>query len=103
MKFYVCVYVSPTKCDCYHNINIRICVCAGIRPRASDMLIINPLVPGSWDYFCIDHLKYRGRYLTVMWDPTGSRYGQEAGLSVLVNGHLVANARTIQRLRITLP
>jgi len=61
---------------------------AGLRPRADDVLEINPLVPsdGSLPYFSITGIPYHGREVTVVWDVDGKRYGVGAGLSVYVDG-----------------
>ena len=61
---------------------------AGIRPRADEVLEVNPLVPsdGSIPYLCLDNVPYHGRNVTVLWDVDGKRYGQGAGLSVFVDG-----------------
>ena len=38
----------------------------GLRPRMDHRLEINPLVPeGSLDYFCLDHVRYHDRDLTI--------------------------------------
>ena len=48
-----------------------------------NILILNPLVPDStWDYFCLDRLKYHNRWITVIWDKTGMRYNMGVGLLV---------------------
>jgi len=61
---------------------------AGLRPRADDILEINPLIPedGSLQYFCLEDVPYHGHNVTVLWDGDGKRYGQGAGLSVFVDG-----------------
>ena len=56
----------------------------GLRPRADDTVEVWPLLPaGTWDWFCLDGVKYHGRTLTILWDKDGSRYGRGAGLRVL--------------------
>lgn len=59
---------------------------AGFRPRADDILEINPLIPDDWDYFCLDHLLYHGQLITVLFDRTGRHYGRGAGLQVFADG-----------------
>jgi mannosylglycerate hydrolase MGH1-like protein/F5/8 type C domain-containing protein/glycosyl hydrolase family 65 len=61
----------------------------GLRP--GDPLVVNPLVPSTWDYFALENTPYRGHNVTVLWDRDGSRYGHGAGLRVFVDGGLVAS------------
>jgi hypothetical protein len=76
----------------------------GLRPRADDILEVNPLLPdGIWPYFCLDNILYRGQIITVMWDEDGSRYGRGAGLTVLVNGEKLAHSATLSRVKARLP
>jgi len=71
----------------------------GLRPRPDNTLEVNPLLPeGTWDYFCLDNVKYKGRVVTILWDKTGERYGKGAGLSVFVNGERVARASKLGRV-----
>ncbi len=71
----------------------------GLRPRADDTVEIYPLLPpGTWDWFCLDGVKYHGRMLTVMWDKDGSRYHRGRGFSVLADGKELARAETLTRL-----
>ena len=72
---------------------------AGLRPRADNVLEINPLVPeGKWDWFCLDNVAYKGRIVTIIWDRDGKKYGRGAGLTLLVDGKKVANAPKLGRL-----
>ena len=49
----------------------------GLRPRADETVEVNPLVPGgTWDYFCLDQIRYHGRWLTILFDKTGEHYRQ---------------------------
>ncbi|MBL7134023.1 MAG: discoidin domain-containing protein [Phycisphaerae bacterium] len=71
----------------------------GLRPRADDTVEVNPLVPaGEWDYFCLDHVAYHGRILTIVWDKTGKKYHRGAGLYVLVDGKEIARSKTLTRI-----
>jgi hypothetical protein len=77
---------------------------AGLRPRADEVVEVNPLVPeGVWDWFCLDHVRYAGHVLTVVWDRTGERYGRGAGLRVLADGREIARAARLGRVRGRLP
>jgi hypothetical protein len=61
----------------------------GLRPRPDDVLEVKPLIPDSWDYFCLDGVLYHGRTLTVLFDRSGDRYGLGPGFRVLVDGAVV--------------
>jgi hypothetical protein len=76
----------------------------GLRPRADDVVEVFPLSPPeTWDWFCLDGVKYHGRALTILWDKKGSRYGRGAGLQVLVNGKQIAGSKNLERLTAKLP
>src|SRR5206468_3941477 len=46
----------------------------GLRPRANEVIEVNPLVPDSWEYFCLEDVGYRGHLVTIVWDKSGARY-----------------------------
>ncbi len=76
----------------------------GLRPRADDVIEVNPLVPdGTWDWFSLDHVSYHGRTLTIVWDKTGKKYGRGAGLRIYVNGRLAAKTASLQKLTVRMP
>src|SRR5262249_21138967 len=53
----------------------------GLRPRADDVVEVNPLLPpGKWDWFCLDRIPYHGHDLTIVWDKDGRRFNRGAGL-----------------------
>ena len=71
----------------------------GLCPRSDNTVEVHPLVPaGTWEWFCLDCVPYHGDMLTIIWDETGERYGKGAGLSVLVNGILVAHSPRLERV-----
>ena len=71
----------------------------GLRPRADDVVEVNPLLPeNTWDYFCLDHVLYHGRILTIIWDKTGEKYGKGKGLTVFADGKQIASAATLTRV-----
>lgn len=37
---------------------------------------------GTWDWFCLDGVKYHGHLLTVIWDKDGWRFSHGPGLAV---------------------
>ncbi|HEX2860817.1 MAG TPA: glycosyl hydrolase family 65 protein [Lacunisphaera sp.] len=76
----------------------------GLRPRADNTVEVAPLLPeGTWDWFCLDRVRYHGRELTVLWDRDGKRYGRGAGLQVLVDGQVVARSDKLGRVTGRLP
>ena len=77
----------------------------GLRPRWRDYsLVVNPLVPAdTWDYFCLDRVYYHKRWITILWDKTGTRYHRGQGLRVYADGLLVASSPTLTQLKVTLP
>ena len=76
----------------------------GLIPHDDDIVEINPLLPAdTWDWFCLDGVKYHGHMLTVIWDKDGTRYGRGAGLRVLANGKLIAQSEKLDRITGKLP
>jgi len=91
-------YNHSTFCD------LVITGLAGLRPRADSRIEVNPLAPeGTWDYFCLDHVPYHGRTITVLYDKTGARYGRGKGLQVLADGRRAAHSESLQRVTGSLP
>jgi hypothetical protein len=71
----------------------------GLRPRADNRVEVYPLLPaGTWDWFCLDGVKYHDHMLTVLWDKDGSRYGRGPGLRVLADGREIAHAARLERV-----
>jgi hypothetical protein len=76
----------------------------GLRPRPDDVVEVHPLLPdGTWDWFCLDGLKYHGRMLTILWDRDGSRYAQGAGLRIFADGIQIARSDKLERTTGRLP
>ena len=75
----------------------------GLRPSMSDVLEIEPLIPPDyWGWFCLDHINYHNKSLTVVWDEDGTRYNRGKGFSIFVNGVLVKNSGTLKKIKIKL-
>ncbi|HNV00567.1 MAG: hypothetical protein KA191_02695 [Verrucomicrobia bacterium] len=86
-------YNHSTFCD------LVITGLVGLRPRPDDIIEVNPLVSdGTWDYFCLDGVRYHGRMLTILYDRTGTRYDRGVGLQVLVDGQSVARSDSLKRI-----
>jgi hypothetical protein len=75
---------------------------AGLRPSLDNTLTVNPLVPGSWDWFCLDDVQYKGHAITILWDKTGMKYNQGKGFRVFVDGKPAAKARHIRKVQVDL-
>ncbi len=76
----------------------------GLRPRPDATVEVNPLVPeGTWDYFCLDQVRYHGHWLTILFDRTGERYKKGKGLRVFADGREIAAADKLSRLTAPLP
>ena len=77
---------------------------AGLRPRADSTVEVNPLLPaGTWDWFCVDRIPYRGRTLAIVWDRDGGKFGKGKGLRLLANGREIGHAAELTRVVGQLP
>ena len=67
----------------------------GLRPRADNIIEINPLLPAKkkWNWFCLDNVMYHGKVITIIWDKTGKKYNKGKGLTVWVDGKLSAKSK----------
>ncbi|MDQ5980898.1 MAG: hypothetical protein QG602_3876 [Verrucomicrobiota bacterium] len=76
----------------------------GLRPRADNVIEVAPLLPAdTWDWFCLENVRYHGRDVTILWDKDGQRFGRGAGLQVIVDGQVVAQAAMLGRVTGQLP
>ncbi|MGD0893316.1 MAG: discoidin domain-containing protein [Terracidiphilus sp.] len=82
----------------------------GIRPRADEILEINPLLPTETTpgtppirYFGVQGVLYHGHEVTAIFDADGSRYGRGRGLSVFVDGKRAFGPGPLGRVEIALP
>ncbi|BDI33147.1 hypothetical protein CCAX7_51980 [Capsulimonas corticalis] len=82
---------------------------AGLRPRADDILEINPLLrTGSKSKnpiasLCLENASYHGRLVTILYDRDGKHYHRGVGLSVWVDGRLLAKSPALGRILVKLP
>lgn len=75
----------------------------GLRFGKGSTLVLNPLVPlGLLSHFAVDHVKWQGHYLSVVWDADGSHYGKGQGLRLFIDGKVAASADKIQKLSVRL-
>ena len=89
-------YNHSTYCDLIINGLI------GIRPQEDDTIVINPLAPDTWDYFCLDGVRYHGRAITVLFDRTGQKYRKGNGLRILADGKEIACAASLSPIKVRL-
>jgi hypothetical protein len=79
----------------------------GLRPRADDVLEVNPLAPSDpadpnfLRWFRLQDVAYHGHLVSIGWDADGSRHGRQ-GLVVTVDGQEVAASPTLARLTVPL-
>lgn len=78
---------------------------AGIRPRADDMLEVNPLLPDMGDpqslgWFRVQDVPYHGHRIAVTWDADGTHYHRGKGLAIEVDGREVARRETLGRMEV---
>jgi hypothetical protein len=76
---------------------------AGLKPRADDVLEVDPLAPADWPWFALDDLSYRGHRVSIVWDKAGTRYGQGPGLHLIVDGKKAASSPALGMLTAKLP
>ena len=70
----------------------------GLRPRAGDVVEVNPLAPPVWDWFALDRVPYHGRELSILWDRTGERFQRGKGLRIFAGGKEIAHSATLTRI-----
>lgn len=71
----------------------------GLRPRADNIIEVNPLLPASkWNWFCLDNVLYHGKIVTIIWDKDGTKYKRGKGLSVWVNGKKIASSLSLEKV-----
>jgi hypothetical protein len=83
---------------------------AGLRPRADNVLEVNPLIPtapaqaaNAITYFCLENVLYHGQSVTILFDRDGKHYGKGAGLSLYVNGRRMVSPSALGRKTVLLP
>lgn len=75
----------------------------GLQPQEVDSVTINPLIPDSWDYFCLEDVSYHGNSLTIIWDRNGKKYNKGAGLQILLNGKSIAKSNIVRKMTAYVP
>lgn len=76
----------------------------GLRPSATNDLVIRPLVPpGTWGYFALDGLPYHGHLLTIIYDRMGEHYHRGAGLTILLDDGVIGHSDSLSATTVVLP
>ena len=70
-------YNHSTFCD------LVISGLCGVVPEMGGKPVTKPLAPESWDWWCLDGIRYHGKNLTILFDRDGTRYLKGKGLVVL--------------------
>ncbi len=88
--------------------NLIITGLCGLRPRSDNMLEVDPIIPTSGiknpiTYFCLQDVLYHGHNVTIMYDKTGKKYGQGAGLNVWVDGKRVIHSAKLGKKIVRIP
>lgn len=73
-------YNHSTFCD------LVIAGLCGFVPQEDGTIVVRPLAPKSWDWWCVDGILYHGHNITILFDRDGSRYGHGRGVVVLKDG-----------------
>lgn len=71
---------------------------AGMQPQSTDSIIIEPLIPASWDYFALDDVNYHGHSVSIIWDRHGTKYKRGKGLLIISDNKIIASSPVIKRL-----
>lgn len=72
----------------------------GLRPRPDATVEVNSLLPEhTWDYFCLDRVRYHGHVISILYDKSGKRYGKGQGLRLFIDGKQVASSAQLGRLK----
>ena len=72
----------------------------GLKPQIDGSIKLKPMVPESWDWFCIDRVISNGREIRVVWDKYGEKYKIGQGFMIFINGKLVKKSPTLKDITI---
>lgn len=72
----------------------------GIRPALGETLDVKPLTAPDWRWWAMENVPYHGHLLKVVYDRSGDHYHVGRGLSVYVDGRLVAHRDDLGSLRV---
>lgn len=72
----------------------------GLKPQIDGSIKLKPMVPESWDWFCIDRVISNGREIRVVWDKYGEKYKLGQGFMIFINDKLVKKSATLKDITI---
>jgi len=82
----------------------------GIRPRADDVLEVNPLLPTSAThgtaairYFAVEGMAYHGHSVSIFYDEEGARYHLGRGLTLFIDGRRASSPGSLRHIEVKLP
>jgi hypothetical protein len=67
----------------------------GLKPQLDGSIKIMPMVPETWDWFCIDRVFSNGREIRVVWDKYGEKYKIGKGFMIFINDKLVKKSSNL--------
>ncbi len=85
-------YNHSTYCD------LIITGLIGFRPQEDNSIVINPLIPDSWEYFCLENVLYKDHIITVVYDKTGKKYNKGKGLMLYIDRKKIIESPIISSL-----
>ena len=97
---------QPNHSDHYFHssyVDLLVTGLVGLRPRADDVIELDPLAPEQWNYFALDDVSYHGHRISIFWDRDGTRYHRGAGLTILADGSPIATNAKLAPLQGRLP
>lgn len=69
----------------------------GLKPRPDNIIEVFPLLrEDTWDWFCLDNIRYHDHILTILWDKTGSKYGRGKGFIIYADGKELYRGKKLQ-------
>ncbi len=72
----------------------------GLKPQIDGSIKLKPMVPESWDWFCIDRVVSNGREIRVVWDKYGEKYKLGQGFMIFINDKLVKKSPSLKDITI---
>lgn len=72
----------------------------GLKPQIDGSIKVIPMVPESWDWFCIDRVVSNRREISVVWDKYGEKYKMGKGFMIFINDKLVKKFDTLKEITI---
>lgn len=74
----------------------------GILPQENKTLVISPLTPDDWDYFCVENVTFNNNEITILYDKSGNVYNKSKGFFIFANGRQVFESPEVTRAVIAL-